>query len=433
MNIVVNVMENATNAALMVFVFVVFFRSFCNYKINGGRYIVIMLSSTIVLFFTLMWVQIRVARVLAIIVVTLFISTIYDAKWYNKLLLSLSIIAIASISEMIVSLFQSWLFSVDWKENGSGILFVLGGCSSKLLTIIFTLVIRNFISPRFGVRVIRETLIVGLIPFSSISIITLICFYLELGAVQDDLIILITLVCVCTFTFLNIVVFNFVDKLYHEAEKDALLRASSEIIHQQSIRYRQLIESNMEIAQIRHDQNNFTLGLISELERGNYDSALKSLYKQVRKIKQSSDLYRENSIVQLIVDQKSMTASELGIAINLECCDLSQISISAVDLSIILGNALDNAVEAVQNITSNDEKNIYVSVKAHNNNLVINVRNSVAYDIDAENLQTTKNGKYHGYGITSIKQLVEKYNGDIVFTCKDRVFEVHIILKNTND
>ena len=411
MNIVVNVMENATNAALMVFVFVVFFRSFCNYKINGGRYIVIMLSSTIVLFFTLMWVQIRVARVLAIIVVTLFISTIYDAKWYNKLLLSLSIIAIASISEMIVSLFQSWLFSVDWKENGSGILFVLGGCSSKLLTIIFTLVIRNFISPRFGVRVIRETLIVGLIPFSSISIITLICFYLELGAVQD----------------------NFVDKLYHEAEKDALLRASSEIIHQQSIRYRQLIESNMEIAQIRHDQNNFTLGLISELERGNYDSALKSLYKQVRKIKQSSDLYRENSIVQLIVDQKSMTASELGIAINLECCDLSQISISAVDLSIILGNALDNAVEAVQNITSNDEKNIYVSVKAHNNNLVINVRNSVAYDIDAENLQTTKNGKYHGYGITSIKQLVEKYNGDIVFTCKDRVFEVHIILKNTND
>ncbi|MGM9642037.1 MAG: GHKL domain-containing protein [Eubacteriales bacterium] len=66
--------------------------------------------------------------------------------------------------------------------------------------------------------------------------------------------------------------------------------------------------------------------------------------------------------------------------------------------------------------------------------IVIIIKNNVVANVDINNLHTTKRerGK-HGFGIASIKQLVEKYEGDVAFTCENLIFETRIMLRNCND
>lgn len=434
MKLLTDIILNTVNAVMMIYVFVFFFKSFCTYRIPSiHRFIVVVLAS-VAMTLTLLFAENRLFRVPIIVLIAFFASLMFSSKWYNRILLSFSAIAIPSVAEMLVALIQSLLFSVDWQENAEGLLFIMGVFLSKIVAILLIIIIRSRINPKFSQKSIRETLIISLIPFSSVAIITLMCFYLESLSNADDSFIMITLICSTLFTFLNMVVFSFVDHLYQDAEKDAQLLASKEIINQQELQYQQLIESNREIMQLRHDHNNFALGLISEIESGNYSSALNSLYKQVITIKESSDLAQNQGVIHLLIKQKTAKAAENGIEIEFIYHELQKIIISHIDLSIIVGNALDNAIEASQRLTSSQEKKVTVQIKVHNDNIVIIIKNNVIANVDINNLHTTKREKgRHGFGIASIKQLVEKYEGDVVFTCENLIFEARIMLRNCND
>lgn len=434
MKLLTDIILNTVNAVMMIYVFVFFFKSFCTYRIsNLHRFIVVMLAS-VAMTLTLLFAENRLLRVPIIVLIALFVSLMFSSKWYNRFLLSLSSIAIPSIAEMLVSLSLSLLFSVSWQENGEGVLFIMGVFLSKIVAILLIIIIRSRINPKFSQKSIKETLIISLIPFSSLSVIILMSFYLESFITANDSFIMITLICSSVFTLLNMVVFSFVDHLYQDAEKDAQLLASKEIISQQELQYQQLIDSNREIMQLRHDHNNFALGLISEIENGNYGSALNSLYKQVITIKESSDLSQNQGVIHLLIKQKTAKAAKHGIEIEFIYHELQKIIISHIDLSIIVGNALDNAIEASQRLTNLQEKKVMVQIKVHNDNIIIIIKNNVVANVDINNLHTTKREKgKHGFGIASIKQLVEKYEGDVVFTCENLIFETRIMLRNCND
>ena len=371
MKLLTDIILNTVNAVMMIYVFVFFFKSFCTYRIPSiHRFIVVVLAS-VAMTLTLMFAENRLLRVPIIVLIAFFVSLIFSSKWYNRFLLSLSSIAIPSIAEMLVSLSLSLLFSVSWQKNGEGVLFIMGVFLSKIIAILLIIIIRSRINPKFSQKSIRETLIISLIPFSSLSVIILMSFYLESFLTVNDSFIMITLICSSVFTFLNMVVFSFVDHLYQDAEKDAQLLASKEIINQQELQYQQLIDSNREIMQLRHDHNNFALGLISEIENGNYGSALNSLYKQVITITESSDLAQNQGVIHLLIKQKTAKAAENGIEIEFIYHELQKIIISHIDLSIIVGNALDNAIEASQRLTSSQEKKVTVQIKVHNDNIII--------------------------------------------------------------
>jgi sensor histidine kinase regulating citrate/malate metabolism len=110
------------------------------------------------------------------------------------------------------------------------------------------------------------------------------------------------------------------------------------------------------------------------------------------------------------------------------------VSISSIDLSIIIGNALDNAIEAASKLKEDSEKEIFVLVKHHQNNIIIVIKNRFEGEVDANCLSTTKSDQLnHGFGIPEIKQLAAKYGGVVAISCEDRTFELRIVLRNSND
>lgn len=110
--------------------------------------------------------------------------------------------------------------------------------------------------------------------------------------------------------------------------------------------------------------------------------------------------------------------------------------IPAYELYSIFGNAIDNAIESVQNLPE-EKRIIHVSQERKGNILSIKIQNFYANKISFRDglPQTTKgNDGYHGFGIKSIKMLMEKYDGTVSISAENGIFTlVLLFLTRQND
>ena len=104
--------------------------------------------------------------------------------------------------------------------------------------------------------------------------------------------------------------------------------------------------------------------------------------------------------------------------------------IDEVDLACLLGNLLDNALEA---LSLTKEPRLELCFFMENANRVISCKNSIAGSVldKNKNLLSTKSDKSsHGFGIPVIRQIVAKYDGMCEFYEEDSLFCVTIVLPN---
>jgi len=107
--------------------------------------------------------------------------------------------------------------------------------------------------------------------------------------------------------------------------------------------------------------------------------------------------------------------------------------IDTIDLCVLLGNLLDNSIEACEKISANQTKEITLSVTQAGDYLNINISNTVSEKIVNKNgqIETTKADKQlHGFGLKSIIEIVKKYNGYYSFQQDNNLFSVIITLEN---
>ena len=101
------------------------------------------------------------------------------------------------------------------------------------------------------------------------------------------------------------------------------------------------------------------------------------------------------------------------------------------DIYAIFGNALDNAIAAVQVLKNEEQKVISVKIITQNNILVIQIQNYYDSGLHFENglpVTTRKNKRDHGYGMKSIQYTAEKYNGTITVQAKNHIFMLQILI-----
>ncbi len=107
--------------------------------------------------------------------------------------------------------------------------------------------------------------------------------------------------------------------------------------------------------------------------------------------------------------------------------------IDELDLYTLMGNALDNAIEANEKIE--DESKRWISVQIQNKKGIIlaEIINPFGGQLNPKGdlFETTKSDKVsHGFGINSIKNIVEKYNGQLIIKTENNKFLLRIIFNN---
>ncbi len=101
------------------------------------------------------------------------------------------------------------------------------------------------------------------------------------------------------------------------------------------------------------------------------------------------------------------------------------------DIYSLFGNAVDNAIEAVEKLADDERRYISVRVRNEKGMVVIHFENYYEGELTfAKDLpQTTKEDKrYHGFGMKSIRMIVEKYQGHFSVKAQGDVFTLNILL-----
>jgi sensor histidine kinase regulating citrate/malate metabolism len=105
--------------------------------------------------------------------------------------------------------------------------------------------------------------------------------------------------------------------------------------------------------------------------------------------------------------------------------------VSPVGISTIFVNALDNAIVAADKIGRDDMRRVTVRVGRVNQMLVARFENYYAHELRGEppNLQTTKaSPQGHGYGMWSIRNVVEQLEGELDMTARDGRFVLTVLI-----
>jgi len=101
------------------------------------------------------------------------------------------------------------------------------------------------------------------------------------------------------------------------------------------------------------------------------------------------------------------------------------------DVYAIFGNALDNAITAVEKISDKEKRVINLKVLNQNNMFMLqlqNYYNGVLSFEDGMPLTTKTDKTQHGFGVKSIRYLAEKYGGTMTVNAKDGIFTLQILL-----
>ncbi len=199
--------------------------------------------------------------------------------------------------------------------------------------------------------------------------------------------------------------------------------------------YRQQYAQNIkkqynEIRRIRHDMkqsNSVVMALLSEAKT---DEAMKYMKKTAREISEFDIVIDVgNDFVNAILNTKIAEAKRLKIGI-LCSVDKEIAAVDEVDLCNLLGNMIDNAIEACAKQISG-ERFIEVKIQTFPHQFLIGVANTVGRNVMDENseLLTTKDdAENHGFGIQSIRAIAKKYDGTVQFSQENGSFHCDVVL-----
>ena len=138
-----------------------------------------------------------------------------------------------------------------------------------------------------------------------------------------------------------------------------------------------------------------------------------------------------NHALDVILTEKSLFCKQKNI--KLTCmADGKQLDfIQTTDLYSVFGNLLNNAIEATLQVQNPDKRIIALIINRSNGFVRIHIENFFNGKISYVNgfPQTNKNQPaYHGYGLKSIKYMLERYHGNISFEDQNDIFCVNIII-----
>lgn len=168
--------------------------------------------------------------------------------------------------------------------------------------------------------------------------------------------------------------------------------------------------------------------------RGLADDESKERY--LKELEQSVEIYGAivktgNDVLDTILTEKSLSCQAKGIKINC-IADGSKLEfVDPVDLYGILGNAVDNAMEAVEKISDARMRLIDIAIFTRDRFLVINITNPMTGQVKLKNglpVSTKSHNGYHGYGLRSIRHSLGRYDGTMSVNVSDHTFELKMLL-----
>lgn len=140
-----------------------------------------------------------------------------------------------------------------------------------------------------------------------------------------------------------------------------------------------------------------------------------------------------NTALNALLNQKALLAKNRKIDIQFLVNDLSSLVITIVDLTVVISNTLDNAIESCEKLPEKDRQ-IQVQVLLEDDAVFFSVRNrSLPISLSSGQLppSTKINPALHGYGLENVRSVLQKYGALYAMSYQDGWFKFATELPNT--
>ena len=355
----------------------------------------------------------------------LALSYNYESSIKNRVLSAIFIYLTLAVIDVLVSLLSGYLNYLNFSlfsENTYSSIFGLLAC--RILTYAIVLVLNNFKNIKRGESVPNSYWFsTVLIPASSLYIILMFLQARGISAVQVMIgVILIFLINFATFYLYDVITAALSDKML------SLL-----IVEQNKYYDKQLetIKSSLHTTNaIRHDLKNHMFSIKSLVENGDNNDALNYISDIMTDMGTRHNYSATgNTVIDSVINFKLQEAEQQNIKTDLDLKIPEKLDIPSFDMTIILGNLLDNAIKAVYKVKEN--RFINLKMKYDKGRLLIQTDNPYIGDINEENgklLTTDEDKDNHGIGLQNIKKVIQKYNGSMNIDYSGNVFSVSLLI-----
>lgn len=180
----------------------------------------------------------------------------------------------------------------------------------------------------------------------------------------------------------------------------------------------------------RHDYHNHIQVLKAHMELKEYEKARKYLDMLAKDLTAVDTLVKTgNVMMDAILNSKLSLMRDHEIRVDVTAIVPREMSVLDVDLSVLVGNLLDNAMEACMRIGKKEDRFIRIYIDVIKRQLYISVINSMEGHVrrNGAQLLSSKQG-LHGFGILRIDSIVSKYHGYINRQSEPGVFATEVTL-----
>ena len=307
--------------------------------------------------------------------------------------------------------------------------FIVGNVISKLIMYISVHILKRcrksdsltYISYKYWVRLF-------FIPLVTIYVIHN-TFYLTCQNQRNAFFLITTILMI----MVNYITFDVYDKLGSQQETEKRNLAYEQQIALCNKQAAERETAYQETRMVRHDLNGYLVDLKAAIQSGK----LKEAEKKIDTILENNQIYRNevsrsgNLVIDSLINYKySLARKEM---IDMKCYVFvpEQMPFDGADLCIILGNLLDNAMEAAGSLPEG-QRHMEVSVSQVKGSLSIMVQNpyegKVTRNGSGQILTNKQDRLNHGIGLSSVQRSVDKYNGELLTDYGEGIFKATVLL-----
>lgn len=204
---------------------------------------------------------------------------------------------------------------------------------------------------------------------------------------------------------------------YRIRQKDMEERRLQQLkLHMLESNYQSLMQVYEEKAILLHDVKNHIQMVREMVEQDEKQEVL--TYLDTMSVKLLRNKHRDltnHKLLNLILNMKFHEAEVAGISVEYEFDDMSMLHLKPMEICALFTNLLDNAIEANEKLAAGVPRYLHISCLRKNHMLLLNLSNPVGEDVkmvDGELPITTKeDNQFHGFGMRSVRQILETYEG----------------------
>ncbi len=363
-----------------------------------------------------------------VVIGTLLFSLLYEISLRRSLFHSVILWVVMFFSEIVamgfVSIFADASFDLEVESTN---VYFLDVTTSKLAYMVISILIAHFFAKKENKE--HNTKPYGFLVIMPVSSIIMMTFFRNVVVTSNasTKTYILWIVSTLLVLFSNIVVYI----IFETSQKDAIELSDLKAIQQQEEndkRYFEIIEqTNKEMQIFAHDIKNHLIQIRNMEDNEKAKAYIDKIYPDIETF--SSIGISQNRMLDLILSKYIKLCESKNISFSVDVKTANLHYIDDTDLSTLLNNVLDNAVEAAENSIKKEISLVLFAKSKSYDVLIVSNSCDTSPLVIGEHLTTTKaNKRLHGIGLKSVEKIVNKHKGVYNWNYKEieKIFETVI-------